>query len=109
MIRNEAARRDHRGRKVPASLVRASQEVGKILRIMNHRTGSLRTDNHRKVSRRMENLKAKVPRKGSLRMSLVKANLLAVHSKATAINRNLASLRRISPAAIETVSVASRL
>jgi hypothetical protein len=57
----------------------------------------------------MENLKAKVPRKGSLRMSLVKANLLVVHSKATAINRNLVSRRRISLAALEMVSVASRL
>ena len=102
-------RRDHKDRKAPASPVRANQEMGKVLRIMNRRMESLRTDNHKKVSRRMENLKVEVPRKGSLRMSLADAILQAVHSKATAINPNLVSRRRISLAVIEMVSVASRL
>ena len=61
------------------------------------------------MSRRTDNLRVKVHRKDKPRVSLVKANLLAVRSKATETSHNLVSRRRISLTAIEMVSVASRL
>jgi hypothetical protein len=109
MMRNEVGRRVHRVRKVPASLVMGCQETRRALRVVSRRMGSPRTGNHKKVSRRKDNLRAKVNRKDQLRVSLVKANLLAVCNKATETSRNKVSRCRISQAAIEMVSVASRL
>jgi hypothetical protein len=65
-------------------------------------------DNHKKVSRRMENLKVEVPREGSLRMRPLKVNLRMALSKKMEIGLSLVSRRRISPAATEMVSVVSR-
>jgi hypothetical protein len=105
MMRNEVDRRDQKGRKVPASPVRASLVMEKALRIMNRRMGSLRTDNHKKVSRRMENLKVEVPHRASRRMVRLKESL----SKKMERCLSLVSRRRISPAATELASVVSRL